>query len=253
MGNFINKLDNYQIIPRDLIFDNTLSDRSRFVFCFMASKPNGWDFYLEPMAKEIGYSADTLRKYINELVKGGWLTKGEQERKEGNRYGAVIYTLNEKVPTRKNSDTENFGDRKNPTQINNIDNNKREKNKKTIDYEYVLPQYKETFSEWLEYKKQRKEGYKTEKSVKLCYDKLVKLSGDCPIVAQQIVEQSMANNWAGLFELKKENQYGNNRTNYSKKQEANNYAFQQYLEEGERIARGERVYTSDPNSADNPF
>lgn len=126
-------------------------------------------------------------------------------------------------------------------------------NKSIIDYEFVSPEYKETFEDWLEYKKQRKEAYKTEKSVKLCYDKLVKLSGECPLVAQQIVEQSMANNWAGLFELKKENQYGNNRTNYSKKQEANNYAFQQYLEEGERIARGERVYTSDPNSDDNPF
>lgn len=51
----------------------------------------------------------------------------------------------------------------------------------------------------------------------------------------------------------KQNVYGNYRTNYSKKQEANNYAFQQYLEEGERIARGERVYTSYPNSKDNPF
>lgn len=48
----------------------------------------------------------------------------------------------------------------------------------------------------------------------------------------------------------KENQngYGNNRTNYSRKQEANNYALRQYLEEGERIARGERVYTTDPEN-----
>ena len=65
MANFNNELNNYQVIPRDLIFDNTLSDRARFIFCFMASKPNGWDFFLEPMAKEIGYSVETLRKYIN--------------------------------------------------------------------------------------------------------------------------------------------------------------------------------------------
>ena len=246
MGNFINKLDNYQIIPRDLIFDNTISDRARFVFCFMASKPLGWDFYLEPMSKEIGYSVETLRKYINELVNSGWLTKGEQERKEGNRYGAVVYTLNEKVPTRKNSDTENFSDRKKPTQ-NNKDSKRIDNNKNIIDYEYVLPEYKPIFSDWLEYKKQRKEAYKTEKSIQLCYNKLVKLSGNNPDTARQIVEQSMANNWAGLFELKNEG-YGNNRTNYSRKQEANNYALRQYLEEGERIARGERVYTTDPEN-----
>lgn len=206
MGNFVNKLDNYQVIPRELIFDDTLSDRARFVFCFMASKPNGWDFYLEPMAREIGYSVDTLRKYINELVKSGWLTKGEQERKEGNRYGAVTYTLNEKVPTPKNSDTENFGDRKIPAQIKR-DNKKKDSNKQIIDYQYVLPEFKETFFEWLEYKKERRESYKTEKSTKLCYDKLVKLSGNDPYTARQIVEQSMANNWSGLFELKTENRY----------------------------------------------
>ena len=246
MGNFINKLDNYQIIPRDLIFDNTISDRARFVFCFMASKPLGWDFYLEPMSKEIGYSVETLRKYINELVNSGWLTKGEQERKEGNRYGAVVYTLNEKVPTRKNSDTENFSDRKNPAQINKRINRK-ERNKDIIDYQYVSPEFKDIFSDWMEYKNQRKEAYKTEKSIQLCYNKLVKLSGNDPYTARQIVDQSMANNWAGLFELKNEG-YGNNRTNYSRKQEANNYALRQYLEEGERIARGERVYTTDPEN-----
>lgn len=124
---------------------------------------------------------------------------------------------------------------------------KRER-KKEIDIEsFVSPEYKEIFADWLEYKKQRKEAYKTEKSIQLCYNKMVKLSGNDPYTARQIVYQSMANNWAGLFELKNEG-YGNNRTNYSRKQEANNYALRQYLEEGERIARGERVYTTDPEN-----
>lgn len=132
-------------------------------------------------------------------------------------------------------------------------NGKREKKGEIIIDDYVLPEFIETFTEWLQYKKQRKESYKTEKSIKLCYQKLVKLSDNNPEIARQIVEQSMANNWAGLFELKNENQYGISKKNYSRKQEANNYALQQFIEAGERIARGERVYTSDPNSKDNPF
>lgn len=131
---------------------------------------------------------------------------------------------------------------------------KRESKKKEIpDYDFVSPEYKEIFLDWLEYKKNRKQSYTDVKSIKVCYNKLVKLSQNNPEIARLIVEQSMANNWAGLFGLKNENQYGNNRTNYSRKQEANNYALQQFIEEGERIARGERVYTSDPNSTDNPF
>lgn len=113
MAKFTNELNNYQNIPRNLVFDTNLSDRARFVYCFMACKPNDWDFYLEPMAKEIGYSVDTLRKYINELVESGWLEKGEQEREKGT-FGAVSYTLK----ATKNTDTENFRHGENPTQHN---------------------------------------------------------------------------------------------------------------------------------------
>lgn len=109
MGNFVNKLSNYQVIPRELIFDNTLSDRARFLYCYMASKPNDWEFYMTPMAKEIGYSVETLRKYLNELIENGWLVKGEQ--KNEGVFGAVIYTLNcSKTPNNINTDTgENEG------------------------------------------------------------------------------------------------------------------------------------------------
>lgn len=104
MGNFVNKLSNYQVVPRELIFDNTLSDRARFLYCYMASKPNDWDFYMTPMAKEIGYSVETLRKYLNELIENGWLVKGEQ--KNEGVFGAVIYTLNcSKTPNNINTDT----------------------------------------------------------------------------------------------------------------------------------------------------
>lgn len=113
MAKFTNELNNYQNISRDLVFDITISDRARFVYCFMACKPNDWDFYLEPMAKEIGYSVDTLRKYINELVESGWLEKGEQEREKGT-FGAVLYTLK----ATKNTDTEKTRYGKNPTQHN---------------------------------------------------------------------------------------------------------------------------------------
>lgn len=122
MAKIISKVaDGYQIIPRELIFDSTISDRARFVYCFIASKPEGWDFFLEPMAKEIGYSKDTLRKYINELVDGGWIVKGEQVNTNG-LFGAVCYELQ----TTKFTDTEKYRHGKKPTQdnidiIDNID------------------------------------------------------------------------------------------------------------------------------------
>jgi len=77
-NNLKNELkENYTIVPNDLIRDNSLSDRARFVFCLLASKPDDWIFYNNALAKELNYCVDTLRKYINELVQKGWLEKIE--------------------------------------------------------------------------------------------------------------------------------------------------------------------------------
>ena len=80
---------------------------------------------------------------------------------------------------------------------------KKVKNNKTpiIPFE-VSPEFQPAFSLWLEYKKERKQSYKGEVSLKGIYKRLLTLSGNNPDVAMAIVEQSIANNWAGLFALK---------------------------------------------------
>ncbi len=67
MNKLNNKIkDNFTIIPNDIIRNKNLSDRARFLFCYMASMPDEWKFYQGVMAKELGYTKDTLRKYIEE-------------------------------------------------------------------------------------------------------------------------------------------------------------------------------------------
>lgn len=224
MGNFVNKLSNYQVIPRELIFDNTLSDRARFVYCYMASKPNGWDFYMNPMAKEIGYSVETLRKYINELVENGWLVKGEQ--KNEGIFGAVTYTLNDSKTQNeeeasygtKNSDTEKIRHGEIPTQYN-IDTlhsrderkGKEERDKSlskkdkrydaNADLSYVDAPYAAIWQEWLDYKKEIKKQYKTQRGAKSQYNTLIKYANNNPILANAIVKISIEHSWDGLFAL----------------------------------------------------
>lgn len=224
MGNFVNKLSNYQVIPRELIFDNTLSDRARFVYCYMASKPNGWDFYMNPMAKEIGYSVETLRKYINELVENGWLVKGEQ--KNEGLFGAVTYTLNdsktqneeESSDSTKNSDTEKIRHGEIPTQYNidiihsRDDSKGKEERDKSLskkdkrydanaDLSYVDAPYAAIWQEWLDYKKEIKKQYKTQRGAKSQYNTLIKYANNNPILANAIVKISIEHSWDGLFAL----------------------------------------------------
>ena len=160
MGNFKNELHNFQNVPRDLVFDSSLSDRARFVYLFMACKPEGWDFYLEPMAKDIGYSTETLRKYINELVASGWLIKGAQQNEKG-KFGAVEYIL----VASKTSDAEKLTLGKTTTQANieDCEINDNKKKEKTIDKK------KELFEEcWI--------AYKRKGSKKVAFEQWCKLS-----------------------------------------------------------------------------
>lgn len=234
MSNFINGLKKFQVIPRELIFDNSLSDRARFVYCFMASKPDGWDFLLNPMAKELGYSVETLRKYINELIAGGWLKKGEQNNNDG-MFGAVVYTLlstkntdtektrHEEIPTQENTNTEKFLHGENPAQYNkdNEENKesiekkdfpKKEGKDKSIpkkkakfdvyaDLSYVDAEYADIWKEWLEYKDAINKQYNVQKGAIMQYKSLLKYADNNVVLANAIVKRSIVNSWQGLFEL----------------------------------------------------
>ena len=61
---------------------------------------------------------------------------------------------------------------------------------------------------WLEYKRSRKETYASQMGANACLKKLRELSGNSPELAQKIVEQSIANNWAGLFPSKEQTARG---------------------------------------------
>lgn len=80
------------------------------------------------------------------------------------------------------------------------------------EYEYLHSQ----MDKWIDYKKSRGERYKTEQSLMVCAKKLHELSGGSASVADQIIEQSIANNWAGIFALKQSN-------NQPKKKNWSNY------------------------------
>lgn len=73
---------------------------------------------------------------------------------------------------------------------------------KLPDIGFVSDDFKGVFSSWIEYKREKRESYKSKKSLESCYKKLLELSNNNPETARLIVEQSMANNWSGIFELK---------------------------------------------------
>lgn len=75
------------------------------------------------------------------------------------------------------------------------------KTKKELDLSFVAEPFIVVINKWMDYKRERKQGY-TQRGIKSCYNNLIELSNHNPDTAAAIVEQSIANNYAGLFTLK---------------------------------------------------
>lgn len=77
-----------------------------------------------------------------------------------------------------------------------------------IDFSFVEPHLEDAFFRWLKYKQGRREKYKNQKSLKQCYDKMKKDCKGSSLIAMQMIAQSEANNYAGLFPLKASHNIG---------------------------------------------
>lgn len=120
MNNVRNNIrKDFTVTPNALINDDDLTPQARFLFVYMASKPDDWKFVQEPMAKNLGWSLPTLRKYLEELIASGWMSR-ERQRIDG-KFDTFDYTLNpspsaknlhldqvQKIPTWQNTNMVNF-------------------------------------------------------------------------------------------------------------------------------------------------
>jgi len=161
------------------------------------------------LADAVAYSESGIEKIIKRLIKYGLL-----EQQAFNKYRVLTI-----VNYQKFTYAEQQSDNRVTTEGQQSNTNKHYKNDKNdkINTDFVPNENREVFKDWIEYKTARKEKYKTQKSIEACYKNLIKLSQESSCDPREIVNQSMANNYAGLFELKKGVNYGKatNRTQQS--------------------------------------
>ena len=70
-----------------------------------------------------------------------------------------------------------------------------------LDLSGIPEEYADIWNEWLDYKKEISDFYKTQKGMELQFSRLRSLSGDNPLMAKAIIYQSIERNWKGLFKL----------------------------------------------------
>jgi hypothetical protein len=167
---------------------------------------------LQSLNKHTGISIMTLRTCINRLKSTGEITI-----KSTNKYSVITICkyddyqnicddtnrqtnrqTNKQLTSNQQTTNKQLTTNNNDKNDNNVNNDKKING---FDFKFLEPEYKEIFINWIEYKKARKESYKTQASLELCYAKMKKLAANNSETAKLIVNNSMANNWAGLFEI----------------------------------------------------
>lgn len=149
----------------------------------------------------------TYSSAFEDIVKWGFIKVYERSK---NQYSATVIGVvnNTKANTKALSKATQKHSQKQSSSIVVIDKpinqetNKPINQKYNFDFSFLDLSFSDIFYKWLDYKFARKEKYKTQESLELCYKKLLKFARSDVSTARQIIEDAMANNYAGFFEPK---------------------------------------------------
>lgn len=84
-----------------------------------------------------------------------------------------------------------------------IDKSISKKKDDRVKFVESLPEdWRQVMTTWLKYKSERRESYKSAQSIKVFFKHLQEYSNHDVTEAERIIEQSIANNWAGAFPIK---------------------------------------------------
>lgn len=84
-------------ISNAVLNDNELTLEEKGLFCYLFSKPDGWEFHYNAMKKELNEkSNDTIRRILTSLVEKGYITKTQNNKTENGKFGGIDIEFTDK-------------------------------------------------------------------------------------------------------------------------------------------------------------
>lgn len=124
----------YGITPNELLNRDDISFKAKGLFAFLQSKPNGWRFSVERIARQTKDGKDSIQSGLKELEKFSYLKRVPTKDKNG-KWEGYDYILAEK-PFTENPSTGNPST-ENPPTLSNIDISKKDISKKDYNKIYI--------------------------------------------------------------------------------------------------------------------
>lgn len=235
--NYIDLINNFWELDEQWQF--TCCETRLYFYLVKTANRLGWvDNWTHSDAKaaaNVGVSENSLKTARNKLIQSGLIEfkAGGKFRGDKNRYQILIPYQHPKPtpnhdPYQHPKPTPLYKHKQNKTIIppnpqggtddveivedglnfkgneNNIGQEKRKKvaQKKEIDLPFVADDFKPIVKRWLDYKASKGQTYKNADSLQTMYRKLLKCSGNNLQSAVEVIEDAMAKNYSGFFELK---------------------------------------------------
>lgn len=212
--------EKYVTLPQSAI-DLVTEPVALAVWVYLLSKSDNWIIRVKDLQERFDIGRDKVHAALKHLREIGLVWDEYQRNEKGNIFGKVIFVSSSPSPESlktRSSDTESLKNRltEKPTYgisghlpndqvITKVSSNTKVA-AKAADVEYPLPDdlNHEAWEEWLAYR--RAVGFKAYKKNALSMGKvitnLIKLSGGNKALQMGIVQQSIANQYQGLFPLK---------------------------------------------------
>ena len=128
MTKIIKDIKNHYVnIDQQLIRDETLSWKARGIFMYLWSQNDSWDFYAKEVAKHAPDGIDALNSGLDELEKGGYLTRERKRDKQGQLRGTdwILHEKPKKTSPKSKTPKLDYPIQVNPVQENPIQENPR--------------------------------------------------------------------------------------------------------------------------------
>lgn len=197
----------FGILPKSIMMDTRISLQAKGVFAYLVTYAGNGDTAFpkrETIMYHLNISKDSLTKYLKELKDNGYLEVSQAKSEKG-RFAHNIYKL---VTYPKLPDTVSPDTVKPPTNINSslIKTKNKKERKKEETYNDIISSYtknedlKEALVEFIKMRKNIKSPM-TNRALKLLLTSLDKLASN-ETIKIDILNQSILNNWKGVFPLK---------------------------------------------------
>lgn len=94
----------YTQVLNKVLYDSELSLRAKGMYGYLFSKPDGWQFHIVTMQKELKESKGQIYAIIDELIKFGYIKRNQVN--ENGKFGGIVYEFinrDEKIPCSEKS------------------------------------------------------------------------------------------------------------------------------------------------------